>query len=484
MFIELLEHLCYAIRKSRDRMIGRGEILKKERQSRIISDLTVGSVSKTLIAFALPMLLANLLQNLYNMVDMIVVGQFVGSTGLAAVSIGSDIVHMPNYIAMGFCNAGQVVIAQFVGAGDKKAVSRAVGTMFTVVMLGSLAFTAILFAGADTFLRLMNTPDDAWAMASVYCLTCYVGMFFMFGYCLVSAILRGMGDSRHPLVFIAIAAVTNLVLDLIFVAGFNWAAFGAALATVIGQAVSFIASIVFLYRRRESFGFDFKLESFKADRFVMKKLLSLGVPMALQGFVINFSMLFVNSYIYAYGIVAAAVTGIGTKLTHVTSVVSMSLSACGGAMIGQCLGAGKKERVPRVVGFSMLVNMSFASLLAAITIIFPRLVFGLFNTDPDVLDMAMIYLPCAVLGYYGFAIRSCFVALINGTGHAKLNLFVGLLDGVVCRIGLALLFGITIGMGIQGFWYGHVLAGYSPSIVGGIYFISGRWKTRKLLITE
>jgi len=271
---------------------------------------------------------------------------------------------------------------------------------------------------------------------------------------------------------------------LLFVAVFDWAAFGAALATVIGQAVSFIASIVFLYRRRESFGFDFKIESFKTDKFVLKKLLSLGVPMALQGFAINFSMLFVNSYINAYGIVAAAVTGIGTKLTFVTSVVSMSLSACGGAMIGQCLGAGRKERVPRVVGFSLLVNSGFASLLAATTILFPRQVFGLFNTDPEVLDMAMFFIPCAVLGYYGFGLRSPFMGMLNGVGHARLNLAVGLLDGVVCRIGLALFLGITVGMGIQGFWYGHVFAGYVPFIIGVTYFISGKWKTRKLLIAE
>ena len=455
----------------------------KEKQPEMVRDLTTGPVSRTLVLFALPMLLANLLQTVYNMVDMVVIGQFVGSGGLAAVSIGADILHMPTFIAMGFCNAGQVIISQFVGAGDTKSVARTIGTMFTVLLLGSLALTVICFIGSDAFLNLMNTPAEVFSMARDYSLTCFAGLFFTFGYLLVSAILRGMGDSRHPLIFISIAAVTNLILDLIFVAVFNWSAFGAALATVIGQAISFIISIVYLYRHKESFGFDFKLKSFKVDRSIFKKYMKLGVPMCVQSVAINFSMLFVNAYINAYGVVAAAVTGIGGKLTLVTSVVSSSLSTAGAAMVGQSLGAGKTERVPRVISFSMLVNLVFASLLTALTVFMPRQIFGLFNTDPEVLEMALIFIPCAVLNYYGFALRAPFFSLINGVGNAKLNLSVGLLDGVVGRIGLAMLLGITAAMGIEGFWYGNVLAGYIPIIIGGVYYFFGNWKTQKLLIS-
>lgn len=450
----------------------------------MINDLTIGSVSRTLIAFSAPIILSNLLQTIYNMVDMVVVGQFVGSAGLSAVSIGADLLHMLTFLAMGLCNAGQVIISQFAGANDTKSITRTIGTMFTVVLLCSIVFTVVCFIGADTFLNLLNTPPEAFAQARAYSLTCFAGLFFIYGYNLVSAILRGMGDSRHPLIFIAIAAVINLILDLIFVAVFHWAAFGAALATVIGQAVSFIASIILLYRRKEAFGFDFKLKSFKVDGSILKKLVRLGVPMSLQSAAISFSMMFVNSYINAYGVVASAVTGIGNKLGSITSVIAASLSTAGGSMVGQCLGAGKPERVPRIIHFSLLVDLIFATILTAITVLLPRQIFGLFNTDQEVLDMAMTYIPCAVLLYYGFALRSPFFALINGVGNAKLNLTVGLLDGVVCRIGLALLLGLTLGMGIKGFWYGNALAGYVPFIIGGIYYVSGKWKTRKLLISD
>ena len=449
----------------------------------MIRDLTTGPVLKTLVVFAMPMILANLLQMVYNMVDMVVIGQFVGSAGLSAVSIGSDIIHMPTFMAMGFCNAGQVIISQYVGAGDRKSLSRAIGTMFTILLTLSLVLTAVCVIWSDTWLSLMNTPDEALDMARAYSLTCFAGLFFSFGYLLVSAILRGMGDSRHPLVFIGIAAVTNLVLDLVFVAVLGWAAFGAALATVIGQGISFITSIVFLYKRRNSFGFDFKLSSFKVDGFVFRRFMRLGIPMCLQSIAINFSMIFVNAYINAYGVIASAVSGIGGKLSLVPSVISSSLSTAGAAMVGQCLGAGRTERVPREVGYSMLINLGFASILTALTVLLPRQIFGLFNTDPEVLELAMTYVPCAVLSYYGFALRSPFFSLINGVGNAKLNLAVGLLDGVIGRIGLALLLGITVGMGITGFWYGNVLAGYIPFFIGGVYYVSGKWRTQKLLIS-
>jgi len=447
-------------------------------------DLTNGPVAKTLTVFAMPMAGANLLQTVYGIVSMIVMGRFVGSAGLTAVSIGSDILQTLTFLAMGFCNAGQIIIAQFVGVGDMKSVTRTIGTMFTVIMLSSLVITALSIAGTDIFLRLLNTPPEALQMAREFCIVCFLGLFFIFGYNLVSSILRGMGDSRHPLIFITIASVCNLVLALILVAVFKMEAIGAALATVIGQAVSFIVSIVFLYRNREEFGFDFKLRSFKVDGFILNRLLKFGIPLCIQSAAINFSMMYINSFIYAYGVVASAVTAIGARIGFVMNVVCGSLMTAGSSMIGQSLGAAKPERVPSVIRFSLLVGIVFASLLSALIVFFPRQIFGLFDSDEAVLDMAMLYIIPTVINNYGFALRAAYFALFNGLGHATLNLAVGLLDGVVARIGLSLLLGITFGFGIIGFWYGSVLAGYVPFIIGVAYYMTGRWRTYKLLIAE
>lgn len=444
----------------------------------LIRDLTQGSVTRLLLIFAFPLLCSNLLQTVYNMVDMIVIGQFVGREGLSAVSIGGDVLHFLTFLVMGFSNAGQVILSQYIGAGNRDRIRGTIGTMFTVTFISAVGLTIVCYLGLDAFLHAMNTPAECFDYARQYGLTCVLGLVFIYGYNLVSAILRGMGDSKHPFIFIAVATVVNLVLDLVFVAGLGMGPFGAALATVIGQGVSFLWAIFYLYRHKESFGFDFKPASFKPDPEVLPKLIRLGLPMILQSAAINFSMLFVNSYINSYGVVASAVTGVGNKLGSITAVVTNALSTAGSSMVGQNLGAEKYHRVPKIIGVSMVIDLAFAVLLSFLTICFPRTIFGLFNSDPQVLDMSMTYIPVAVLLYVGFAMRSPFFALINGSGNAKLNLIVGLLDGVICRVGLAMLMGLAMGMGIMGFWLGNAFAGYMPFLIGGVYFLTGKWKRR------
>ena len=444
----------------------------------LIRDLTQGSVTRLLLIFAFPLLCSNLLQTVYNMVDMIVIGQFVGREGLSAVSIGGDVLHFLTFLVMGFSNAGQVILSQYIGAGNRDRIRGTIGTMFTVTFISAVGLTIVCYLGLDAFLHSMNTPAECFDYARQYGLTCVLGLVFIYGYNLVSAILRGMGDSKHPFIFIAVATVVNLVLDLVFVAGLGMGPFGAALATVIGQGVSFLWAIFYLYRHKESFGFDFKPASFKPDPEVLPKLIRLGLPMILQSAAINFSMLFVNSYINSYGVVASAVTGVGNKLGSITAVVTNALSTAGSSMVGQNLGAEKYHRVPKIIGVSMVIDLAFAALLSFLTICFPRTIFGLFNSDPQVLDMSMTYIPVAVLLYVGFAMRSPFFALINGSGNAKLNLIVGLLDGVICRVGLAMLMGLVMGMGIMGFWLGNAFAGYMPFLIGGVYFLTGKWKRR------
>ena len=443
----------------------------------LIRDFTSGSIMPMLLRFSLPLIGCNLLQTVYNLVDMVVIGQFVGSTGLSAVTIGGDILHLITFLVMGFASAGQVILSQYIGAGRRDKLNAAVGTMFTVILAGAVVLSVLSFLLMDWALGLMNTPAEAYDAARAYCATCIVGLVFIYGYNLVSAILRGMGDSKHPLLFIAVATVVNLVLDLLFVAVFELGAFGAALATVIGQGVSFLWSVAYLYRRREGFGFDFKLRSFKPSAEVLPTLVKLGLPMALQFGAITFSMLFVNSFLNDYGVVVSAVSGVGSKLGSITSVVTNALAVGGSSIVGQNLGAGRYDRVPKVIGSILLLNLGFAALLTVLTVSFPRAVFGLFNSEAAVLDMAMSYVPVAVIIYFGFALRSPFNSLINGSGNAKLNLTLGLLDGIVARIGLALLLGITAGLGVHGFWYGNALAGYVPFFIGFIYFLSRKWKT-------
>lgn len=453
-------------------------------QGSMVNDLTRGSVAKQLLVFAYPFALSNILQLGYNLADMIIIGQYVGSAGLSGVSIGSEIMTLCTFICMGFANAGQIMISQFVGAGQKDAVRRCIGTMFSFILTVSIVMTIAANLMIDTAMGLMNTPQEAYDYARSYTFTCVCGMFFIYGYNIVSAILRGMGDSKRPFVFIAVASVTNIVLDLLFVAVLKWDAMGAALATVLGQAVSFIGSLIYLYKRREAFGFDFKYKSFRIDITLLKSILRLGVPMALQSSAITISMMFVNSSINSYGVIASAVTGIGNKLRGVSSVVTQSISMAASSMIGQNMGAGKTDRVRSIVRTAFLVDIVFWALISTVFMLFPEAVFGLFSDDAEVLSWASQYMLVCAVCFLTFATMSPFTALINGTGFAALSFVIGILDGVVARVGLAYILGELCGFGIVGYWYGNALAGFVTSGLAAAYYLSGKWKKRKLLISN
>lgn len=458
--------------------------MQKSNSNTMIRDLTTGSVTKQLFVFAAPLFLSGLLQTLYNMVDMVVVGQFVGSAGLSAVSVGSEINGFLLYVAMGMANAGQIIISQFIGAGRKEDLHRLIGTLFTFLLVCAVALTVICTALLSQIMAWAQVPAEALDYAKQYVGVCVAGLVFIYGYNLVSAILRGMGDSRHPFLFVAIASVVNLALDLLFIAVFHWGPMGAALATVISQAISFIWAISFLYRSREAFGFDFKPSSFRIDREMLSTLMKLGVPMMLQSASVSFSHLFITSWVNSYGVVASAVTGIGSKLSSVSNVFANALSTAGGSMVAQSIGAEKYDRVPRILGTSLALDSVIVAIMCAITALFPQFVFGLFTSDTAVLEMSVAYVPVALLQFGSCALRPPMSSLINGSGNARLNLAVALLDGIILRIGASLLLGLVCGLGIFGFWYGNALASFTPFFIGGVYFLSGRWRTRRHVLSK
>ena len=446
---------------------------------KMIRDLTEGSIAKLLLSFAFPLLLSNALQALYNLVDMVVVGQVLGGTGMSAVSVGGDILHLLTFIAIGFSNAGQIVIARLVGEKREKSISRMIGTMFTVLLLASLAVSGLCIVFRHGILRLMNTPAEAYADALDYTVTCAAGLVFIYGYNIVSAILRGMGDSRRPFLFIGIAAVLNTVLDIWFVAYLGLGVFGAALATVIGQGVSFLFSLVYLYRRKESFCFDFKPESFKVDPDSFSKLVRLGVPMAIQSASVNFSKILLSAWINSNGLIMSAVAGIYNKLNVVINVVASAFTAAGAAMYSQNLGAGKYRRLRGILFWVAVYSLGLSGLITLVLVLRSGDVFALFTNDTAVLAAAPVILGPCVCNFFGAAVRSVGFSVINGSGLPMLNLSVALIDGIVARIGGAALLGFGLGLGCTGFWYGDAIAGYIPLVISMVYFILGERKRRK-----
>lgn len=448
----------------------------------IKQDMTTGNLPKMLLIFSLPLMLSNLLQQLYNLVDVVIVGQFMNSAGLSGVSNGAEIQHIVSVLAFSSCTAGQVVIAQYLGKGDYSGIKKTIGTLFSFMTLLSFLVMFIGFLSVDWLLSAINVPEEAFGYAKEYCLVCFAGSFFIFGYNMVSSVLRGMGDSRHPLIFVAIAAVTNLLLDLLFVAVFGLGTWGAALATVIGQGLSFVCSLVYLYRKKDFFGFDFRKESFRIHPHILASICRLAVPMALHSCAVRVSKLFLASYINAYGVTVSAVNGVGSKISCVSNVIMGGLDTAATTVIGQNFGAGNKQRVRHAFYLVVGIDLAVAALMSAAVFLLPVQIFALFSNDPEVLGMATSYAPVLALGFFAYSLRGAMHSLVTGIGNASLSLVSGLIDGVIARIGLGLLLGISLNHGIYGFWYGDALAGFVPFIIGGVYFWSGMWEKRKLVV--
>lgn len=446
------------------------------------TDLTQGHVGKTLLRFSAPFMLANLLQCLYNLVDAVVVGHFVGANGLAAVSGAGELIQIYTFIAIGFGGAGQTLIGQFVGAKDRESIRRTIGNLFVLLLVLALLVSAFCIALMDWQLEAIHLPEESLQGGRDYLLVCALGMIFIFGYNLVSAIMRGMGDSKRPLLFVAVASAVNLVLDLVFVAGLGMDAFGAALATVLGQAISFLWALVYLFRHREAFGFDFRPASFRLHPGILRLLVKLGLPMSVQGALITLSMVYVSAQINVFGVAASAANAIHMKLNSVLRIISNSMSTAGSAMIAQNVGAQRQDRVKQVFRWVFVYTMSYCLLCALAILIFPQQIFSLFNTEAEVLEYAVIFSVIGAFDYIAYALRAPCTATINGTGAATLGLAAGIVDGVIARLGFSILFGHVLGMGVAGYWLGSAVAGYCNVLIGAPYYFSGAWKRKRLLV--
>ena len=450
----------------------------------LTKDFTQGNVAKQLLWFTLPFMASNAMQVLYSTIDMIIVGEYVGTAGLSAVSQSSQILNFATMVCLGFSNAGQVLVAQALGGGKRQELNRIIGTLFSVITILAAVLAAAMLGAKNWIMDVMNIPPESYDYATDYLVICGAGFVFTAGYNMVSAVLRGMGDSKRPFLFIGIASAVNLVLDILFTGIWGWEVAGAAWATIIGQAVSFLFSLYYLFRHRESFGFDFKKESFAINRRYSGMIFSLGTPMAIQSGCINLSMLFVNSMINDVGVVASATFGVGGRIDDIINKISQGIQHAAMPMISQNVAAGKQKRSVQVVHWSWVYSGILTAVSIVAYLIFGKQMFMLFSDDPLVHEMSGTFISAILWMFPALAVMRGSGAFIQGIGNAKLSMVLALLDGVVLRIGLSWLFGIALGWGFFGFVLGYGLAAYGCAVPGMIYFLSGVWKKRRTLADD
>lgn len=457
---------------------------------RVGRDLTEGPILSSLMLFAMPIVVTNLIQQLYSMVDLMIIGQFVGNVGTVGVNTGGEIADFLTPVATAFASAGQIYIAQLAGAKRFEEQKKAAGTFITLMMGASIALMALTLILTKPILRLLNCPEAAMGEAVNYMVITAVGLPFIYGYNAVCGVLRGMGESKRPLVFIIIAAAVNVVLDVLLVAVIPLSAAGTAIATVVSQLASFAASFLYMYKHKDAFDFELKLSYFRCEKRHMKVLLRLGLPQAVRSTLVRISMLWVNANINACGAVASGTNGIGNKLQKFLEIFSSSMSQASAAMVGQNLGARKFDRAKKAVLSTLLSSLAFSAFISAVIFIFPRQTFGIFTTDEAVKDLGVYYVHMLVVHIMVSAVTSSYQSMVIGAGNAGLNFLIGILDGVLCKIGLSVLFVNVIFkvtaqtdwfMTTMGYFWGTGLSRVLPAVVCMAYFYSGVWKKKNLL---
>ena len=446
------------------------------------ADLVNGPIAPTLFAFSFPFMLSTLLQTAYSTTDTIVVGQFLGSAGLAAVSNGSQLMQMLYSICIGFSNAGQVLIAQARGANNYRKLEKIIGTLLVMEVILAVVIGGVSMAVSEFLLRTLQTPPEAFVQARLYLLICSAGMLFTGLYNMFSAVLRGMGDSRHPLLFVFIATVMNVILDIVFIAAFGWNVAGAAFATVIGQAASVLFSLRFFLKNSASYGIRIRKELFVPDRETAVQLISIGTPFAVQMATIQLSFLFVGRMINRLGVTVSAVFGVMQKIRSMPMFICQGFGLGASSMMGQNLGARRLDRVEKTVRYCILFCAAVYTCFAVLYLGFPDLCFRLFTQDETIASYAGMAMRILALELPALTFMPACNGLVNAQGFVKLSFVVMLLDAFLGRILFCWLLGSFFGMGAQGYFLGYVLGTYVTSVIVTTYFFSGLWKKRQALV--
>lgn len=371
-------------------------------------NLTRGSVWRQVLAYAMPLVASSLLQALYSMVDTVIAGHFAGSAAISAINNSGQILNILTKIAIGITTGGNIIIGQYYGAKEQGRLGEASGTLLSLSLLLGAATAVGLYAGAYPLLGLLGAP--AMEQSVAYLRICAVGMVFVFGYNALSAVLRGVGDSRTPLLIIGVATVVNTVLDLWFVAGLGMGTAGAALATTAAQAVSFGMALVLVARRTGLL--QLKLSFFRMHGALLRLILRLGIPSALQMTIAGFSWLVVTFLVNQYGVNVSAGNGVAIKIKDICQLFISAMASGATTMIAQNLGASKFERAKDVMYTAMKITCAMAAAMIVLVELFAPQMAAVFTNEAAVRDAAVLNLRIEILGQIFYA-----VFMVPRAGH-------------------------------------------------------------------
>ena len=395
-------------------------------------NLTMGSVLKNILYFSLPYLLSYFLQTLYGMADLFIIGQFEGVASTTAVSIGSQVMHMVTVMIVGLAMGATVSIGQAIGAGNKKKVARYIGN--TIILFMGLAIVAaiVLLFFIKPIVGVMSTPEEAISGTRIYLTICFIGIPFITAYNIISSIFRGMGDSKSPMYFIAIACVTNIALDYLFIGAFHMGAAGAALGTTCSQTVSVIIALLVIMKKKT--GISLSKNDFKMDKETMGQLLKIGIPVALQDGFIQIAFIVITIIANRRGLDTAAAVGIVEKIISFLFLVPSSMLSTVSALGAQNIGAGKPERARATLRYAVMITVSFGIIATIIIQFIAGPVVGLFTANGSVILLGSQYIRGYIIDCIFAGIHFSFSGYFCACGRSELSFIHNLTSILLVRI--------------------------------------------------
>lgn len=445
-----------------------------------MKDLTVGKEGKLILNFALPMLVGNVFQQTYNIVDSIIVGKFLGKEALAAVGASFPIIYAIIAMVIGIGSGASVIISQYFGAKDYQSVKKASDTISIFLMIAGVVVGIIGVLFSRSLLRLVLLPEELMPQAQLYLSIYLGGMVVFFGFNGISSILRGLGDSKTPLYFLIIATVFNILFDFLFILVFKWGVAGAAIATVVAQGGAFVTAVIYLNKTHTILKYSIKKLSFSWNIFYQS--LRIGLPSGIQQTLIAVGIVALNSIVNTFGTNVIAAYSAAGRIDSLAAMPAMNFSAALSSFVGQNLGAGRLDRIRKGLASTLVMSTIVCIILTLGIVTFGNELMSLFTTDGEVIRIGEQYLIIVSSFYILFSTMFVFSGLLRGAGATLIPMFITVLSLWIFRLPAAIFLSHLIGE--QGIWW-SIPIGWAMGLLASIgYYLSGKWKNKGVILLD
>ncbi|MES1924983.1 MATE family efflux transporter [Salinisphaera sp. T31B1] len=451
--------------------------------ARALPSLTSGSIVRALLRLAVPIVFANLLQTAYQLIDTFWVGR-LGAAAVAAVSLSFPVIFFLISLGLGLALAGTILVAQYQGAGNTRAVNEVSAQALIGVVLISLVLAVAGFIGAPHIVAFLGAAADVLPLASQYLQVSFVGLPFLFAYVIFQSLMRGVGDARTPLIIVTGTVVLNFVLDPLFILGYGpvpaMGVSGAALATVITQGLAALVGLAMLFSGR--YGIRLRPRYLRPDPALLWRLLKLGLPAAVEQSTRALGLMLMTILVAGFGTVTLAAYGIGTRMLSFVIIPALGLSQATSALVGQNIGAGEIGRAERTAWLSAVIALLALSAFGVAGFMFARPIVTLFVPDaPDVIDKGTLFVRITALTYGLIGAQQVITGAFRGSGNTLVAMAIALVSLWMLQFPLAWVLSNNTGLGEVGIWIAYPIQNVITAAIAAIWFARGNWKQQHVI---